>query len=190
MRLKHLWNLALFAASWSVVLAAWLGLTGFGVARGGSGWAVMPVWNCIQISRMRPGTTVEAVIVTKQPVSQEPKLNSYSFCEVGVRFGEGVSVRDQFVDGGRPMLTPSLGFQYECGKWTGSTFDSGSGWTGQQRWVIPIWPFILIGTLAPLPPLLAWRRHRRRPRGACSSCGYDLRASPDRCPECGTGVRA
>ena len=57
---------------------------------------------------------------------------------------------------------------------------------------IPHWPLVLC--LAPLP--LLWlnstfrlRRQRlRQHRRLCLSCGYDLRANPDRCPECGRRV--
>ena len=54
---------------------------------------------------------------------------------------------------------------------------------------LPIW-LLTAGALAP-GLFVAWRiwaRRWRRRRGHCAKCGYDLRASSDRCPECGTQI--
>jgi hypothetical protein len=68
---------------------------------------------------------------------------------------------------------------------------SGYGWNrgadgtlciAAPSWIPPI-PFAACG-------VMLWVRHRARCRrasaGLCTTCGYDLRATPDRCPECGT----
>ena len=52
-------------------------------------------------------------------------------------------------------------------------------------------PYGLIGAIEMAPLVLcgwrAWRRATRK--GLCHRCGYDLRATPDRCPECGEPAR-
>jgi hypothetical protein len=54
---------------------------------------------------------------------------------------------------------------------------------------VPFWLFVLLPSLALAPALRrGWVRQRRKRRGHCLNCGYDLRASAQRCPECGTAL--
>jgi hypothetical protein len=52
------------------------------------------------------------------------------------------------------------------------------------------WWIAIVGGIYPLIRLRSQMIFRgRRQRGECLACGYDLRESHDRCPECGTPVR-
>jgi hypothetical protein len=60
------------------------------------------------------------------------------------------------------------------------------------RWQAPFW---CLGVLETGLLALWWlwlgsvrRAHRWAREGRCLRCGYDLRASPERCPECGTAA--
>jgi hypothetical protein len=64
-------------------------------------------------------------------------------------------------------------------------FDS--KWITARGVYIPLW-FIVSGSGALAYLALKWCR-LQIPKGKCSNCGYDLRATPDRCPECGSVVK-
>ena len=56
---------------------------------------------------------------------------------------------------------------------------------GEVTVTFPLW-LIVLALVAPVAlGRRALRSSLRRARGLCLSCGYDLRASPGRCPECG-----
>jgi hypothetical protein len=74
-----------------------------------------------------------------------------------------------------------LGFSY--GR---KVLDAGPVQWTHELLIIPIW---FIATMfGALPLAVGCRRYFRRRiiPGLCPACGYDLRATPDRCPECGT----
>jgi hypothetical protein len=52
--------------------------------------------------------------------------------------------------------------------------------------VAPAWPLLVSLGLVSLGVMLRVRRRRARRAGRCVQCGYDLRATPQRCPECGS----
>lgn len=72
-------------------------------------------------------------------------------------------------------------------RFAGFSHSAGTGFGIRARdFGVPDWSLALSGALVPA----AWvaqqlRRGRRGRRCLCPSCGYDLRASPERCPECG-----
>ena len=63
----------------------------------------------------------------------------------------------------------------------------------RDTWMLGVRPWLPMALLAVMPALWVKRfRKARRAKGLglCPSCGYDLRASPERCPECGAIAKA
>lgn len=100
----------------------------------------------------------------------------------------------------RPQRLPADGWDdtwadYQTYAWRGFSYEwNASGDCLYRGVTVPAWFAVL--SLSLLPALWV-RRHRRRRidaarkvNGCCRTCGYDLRVSPRRCPECGTAVMA
>ena len=72
--------------------------------------------------------------------------------------------------------------------WDSLFYDKEFG--GNWRCFVPLWmPTVVFGVLfLSCRPLPFHRRRKRKKLGLCVKCGYDLRASKDRCPECGEAI--
>jgi hypothetical protein len=57
----------------------------------------------------------------------------------------------------------------------------------QSQFAAPHWALVAAAGLLPAAYAVhRWRARRMGRPGVCAKCGYDLRATPDKCPECGT----
>jgi 4-amino-4-deoxy-L-arabinose transferase-like glycosyltransferase len=86
-----------------------------------------------------------------------------------------------------PPRDPTLGFRLDWYR-----LKRGNKQVGLFEWILPLWCPFLLFLAGPTLRAWRWRRERtlRRRVGFCRGCGYDLRATPDRCPECGQTATA
>jgi hypothetical protein len=82
-----------------------------------------------------------------------------------------------------------LGLTHFAGRHFSRHSGTSLGNQSETSLTLPHWLVILLLATAPLAWIGGfWRDRRRYPKGHCTRCGYDLRASTDRCPECGLAV--
>jgi hypothetical protein len=79
-----------------------------------------------------------------------------------------------------------LGFGYANGNYLYLPVLSGGANVAFRGCFFPIWTLLLLFAAMPSVAAMKIRRERRRRSlGQCIYCGYDLRATPEKCPECG-----
>src|SRR4051812_17245159 len=89
------------------------------------------------------------------------------------------------LESGSPVTQNNWDITLSTGGRFWSVASTGRNWTYHQ-FVVPYWSLaVVFGALSACWLRCLVRRTRLRAAGLCRICGYDLRATPNRCPECG-----
>ena len=97
----------------------------------------------------------------------------------------------------RPQASPPVSLAPSGTHWARFGFRWMSAWAESglhlQGLEFPLWPVMLVTGILPVTWIMAFRRFHKRRRqklGLCLHCAYDLRASKEKCPECGLAIPA
>jgi hypothetical protein len=124
-----------------------------------------------------------------------PPHGGVSFLSSGGRFTLSMYAGVEGMVGGFQHLSQSpFDFDDQTARWYLSYhnwlgFGFGPGFADAGPIIVPYWSVALFTCALPPWLFLSGRKSRQRQTlGLCPSCGYDLRASKERCPECGTVI--
>ncbi len=93
---------------------------------------------------------------------------------------------------GEPVPDRSRSFGFPGFRWQTSWFGPSlleypGKYDGTTRTLrVSDWLLVPVTAILPIIGLFRWLKRDRFAADCCQKCGYDLRATPERCPECGT----
>jgi hypothetical protein len=172
--------LALATAGWwgrSYTIPDHLGYERFEIEREDyrrTGVSIVSVWATLQ-------TSTDRSVWRQRSVEEIGSLRSGFF-----RRGFGDTARKGMLRGPEGTFKSRWGF----GTFTHDMDNGGVAWHRPEV-TLPHWFLVLLFSLLPAVRVIRWQVRRRRARQLgpdarpCPSCGYDRRATPTRCPECG-----
>jgi hypothetical protein len=127
-----------------------------------------------------------------EPPSDVTTSDSYSFSYTT----KALEHNTRYPNGRQTIDWNLLGFRLDLSRlvlyprWISHGDNQTIEWGPVATWsvAVPGWACIALSAILPLRWVLIFRRRRREAKVAaciCLCCGYDLRSSPERCPECG-----